>query len=148
MLFHFRAVPLPLGMDPVSMELDQDGQMAIQEGQNSDILENNFTLYDSKNNISAAHEEKKPQNDSSKMLFLCFCQDQFATIEEIRAHISSAHEGKKPQNEPMKKLFKCSICENEFARIEELAEHISSVHEPVHEGKNPIDWMVMPPKGQ
>ena len=140
MLFHFRAVPLILDMNEsiesmividewkekhsqtdqnstpgevikkklLAMELDQDGQIAIQEGQTSDILENNCTLYDSKNHISIAREEKKPQNES------------------------------------MEKLFKCSICENEYAKIEELAEHISSVHEE----KNPIDWMVMPPKGQ
>ena len=128
MLFHFRAEPLKLDMNPVAMELDQDGQIAIQEGQTSDILENNFTLYDSKNHISAADEEKKPQNDSS----------------EMREHFSSVHEEKKPQNESMEKLFKCSICEDEFAKIEELTEHISSVHEE----KNPIDWVVMPPKGQ
>ena len=108
MLFHFRAEPLKLDMNPVAMELDQDGQIAIQEGQSSDILENNFTLYDSKNHISAAHEEKKPQNES------------------------------------MERLFKCSICEDQFAKIEELTQHISSVHKE----KNPIDWMVMPPKGQ
>ena len=108
MLLHFRTVPLKLDMNPVAMKLDQDGQIAIQEGQTSDILENNFTLYDSKNHISAAHEEKKPQNES------------------------------------MERLFKCSICEDQFAKIEELTQHISSVHKE----KNPIDWMVMPPKGQ
>ena len=136
MLFHFRAEPLKLDMNPVAMELDQDGQIAIQEGQTSDVQEDNFTLYDSKNHISAAHEEKEPQNDSLK--------DRFATIEEMKAHLSSVHEEKKSQNESMEKLFKCSICEDEFAKIEELTQHISSVHKE----KNPIDWMVMPPKGQ
>ena len=127
MLFHFRAEPFKLDMNPVAMELDQDGQIAIQEGQTSDILENNFTLYDSKNHISAAHEEKKPNNDSSN-IFLCFCQDRFATIEEMREHFSLVHEEKKPQNESIF-CFKCTICENEFAEIEELGEHVSSVHE-------------------
>ena len=130
---HEEKNPIDGWRNPVAMELDQDGQIAIQEGQTSDILENDFTLYDSKNHISAAHEEKKAQNYSSKMVF-----------EEMRAHFSSVHEEKKPQDESMKKLFKCSICEDEFAKIEELAEHISSVHEE----KNPIDWMVRPPKGQ
>ena len=35
MLFHFRAEPLKLDMNPVAMELDQDGQIATQEGQTS-----------------------------------------------------------------------------------------------------------------
>jgi hypothetical protein len=128
MLFHFRAVPLKVGMNPVAMELDQDGQIAIQEGQNSDIPENNFTFSGLKNHISAAHEEKNPQNDSSKMLFLCFCQDRFATIEEMREHFSSVHEEKIPQNESSKMLFLC-FCQDRFATIEEMRVHFSSVHE-------------------
>ena len=97
MLFHFRAEPLKLDMNPVAMELDQDGQIAIQEGQTSDVQEDNFTLYDSKNHISAAHEEKKLQNESMKKLFKCsICEGEFAKIEELAEHISSVHEEKNP----------------------------------------------------